>query len=135
MKKSADMNKIVEQHTNRMLVATVISFALLLVLLFVHKSQMRGLYVETRIATLVLSIIFAVVAVAILVYAILKKKNFLYEYVAVAFVMAFCFYGIHGVKFVNAKHMKYGTSILVAAYFVGSYIYHTYFPKLLARKK
>jgi hypothetical protein len=134
MKKANDMKMIMEQHTNRMLVATVISFVLLIVLLFVHKFQMRGLYIETRMATLVLSIVFAVLGIGILVYTILKKKNFLYEYVVVAFVMAFCFYGIHGVKFVNAKHMKYGTSILVAAYFIGSYIYHTYFPKFLARK-
>lgn len=132
---SKNVKNLSEQHTNRLLVSTVISFALLLILLFVHKAQMRGLYLETRTATFVMSIIFAVIGVALILFAIWKKKNYIFEYAAVALVIAFCFYGIHGVRLLNAQHMKYGTGILVALYLIGSFIYHTYAPKFIAKKK
>ena len=131
---SKNVKNLSEQHTNRLLVSTVISFALLLILLFVHNSQMRGLYLETRTITFVMSIIFAIAGVALVVFAIWKKKNYIFEYAAVSLVVAFCFYGIHGVRFVNAQHMKYGTGILVALYLVGSFIYHTYAPKFVGKK-
>lgn len=134
MSKNLDVKNLSEQHTNRLLVSTVISFALLLILLFVHKAQMNGFYLETRAATFVMSVIFLVVGIALAAFAIWKKKNYIFEYAFVSLVVAFCFYGIHGVRFLNAQHMKYGTGVLVAVYLVGSFIYHTYAPKFIKKK-
>ena len=134
-KKVSGFDKINDAHVNRMLISTVVSFALLLILLFVHQSQMRGLYLETRTATFVMSIIFLCIGAVLLCVAFFAKKGFIYEYAVVALVMAFCFYGIHGVRFLNAQKMKYATSILVGVYFAGSFIYHTYAPKYIRKKK
>lgn len=131
--KNNEIVKIQEAHTNRLLISTGISFLILIGLLLVNKAQNSGYYVETRNATLAVAIIFAVAAVAVAVRFIIKKEKYLIEYLAFTAVMAFCFYCIHGVGFVNARMMKYVTGVLVALYFIGSYIYHTLAPKYLKK--
>jgi len=131
--KNSELVKITEKHTNRLLISTCISFVVLIALLLINKAQNSGFYIESRIAALTISIIFLAISVAVAVVCIVKKKLHLIEYIAFALVMSFCFYGVHGVGFVNAKIMKYITGIVDAAYLVGAYLYHTFAPKLLKK--
>lgn len=133
--KNIDFKKLKETHTNRLLVSVAISFGLLIVLLMVHMAQLGWHYMEARAATFVISILFAVGAVVLIAVCIKTKKRFLAEYIGLSVVMAFCFYCVHGVRFVRADIMKYATGLLTVVYLVGTYFYHTFAPKLAERKK
>ena len=130
----AELRKLSDTHTNRLLVSVGISFALMIVLIAVHMAQLNWRYMEASKATLVLSWVFGAGAVVIAAVCAIKKKLYLIEYAGLAVVMAFCFYCVHGVSFVRADLMKYGTGVLVVGYLVGTYLFHTFYPKYVAKK-
>lgn len=117
-----------ETHTNRLLVSAAVSLTLLVILTLVHRGQYSN-PLFTMNATLVFSVLLAVVAVALACVCFIKDKKYLVEYIALFAVMAFCFYCVHGVGFVGAKLMKYVTAALLGVYFVLTFIYHTFAPK------
>lgn len=128
--KNAEAKKIREIHTNRLLASVSISLSLLLILLFVHRGQgYSHSILQTQTAVMVLSVAFAITAVLMAIYAVIKKKNHLFEYIAVFVVMAFCFYCLYGVGFITIKLAKYITAAILVAYLVISFIYHTIAPK------
>lgn len=130
--KNIEVNKIKAAHTNRLLISTAVSLTLLIALLLINKGQSYSQTIlGTQAAVMVLCIISAVAAVVLTVIAVMKKKTCLIEYIALAVVMAFCFYCLHGVGFVTIKLMKYITAILLVAYLVISFAYHTIAQKLV----
>ncbi len=127
-------NKLKETHTNRLLVSAGVALALLVALMIVHKGQYSN-PLFTMNGTLVFSILLGLGAVALGIISYMKKKSFLYEYAGLLLVMAFCFYCVHGVAFVNAKLMKYITAAVIGGYFVLSFAYHTAAPYMIKKKK
>lgn len=126
-------NKIKEMHTNRLLISAGVALSLIVALMIVHRGQYTNPLL-TMNSTLVFSILLGIGAVAVGVISYIKKKCFLAEYAGLLLVMAFCFYCVHGVGFVNAKLMKYVTAAVIGAYFVLSFAYHTAAPYFMKKK-
>jgi len=132
--KNTEIKKITTAHTNRLLISTTVSLSLLLILMFINRGQSYSQTIlQTQNAVMVLSVISIVAAVVMAVVAVVSKKKFLVEYIALAVVMAFCFFCIHGVSFVTIKLMKYITAAILVAYLVASFAYHTIVPKMLKK--
>ncbi len=130
--KNIEANKIKAAHTNRLLISTAVSLTLLIALLLINKGQSYSQTIlGTQAAVMALCVISAIAAVVLAVVAIMKKKTCLIEYIALAVVMTFCFYCLHGVGFVTIKLMKYITAILLVAYLVISFVYHSIAQKLV----
>lgn len=129
--KNIEAKKIREAHTNRLLISVTVSLLLLLILLLVHKGQgYSHTILQTQAAVLILAIASAVIGVVVAVIGAIKNKKHLFEYAAIAIVMALCFYCLHGVGFITIKLAKYITVTIVVAYLVISFIYHTVVSKI-----
>ncbi len=132
--KNTEIKKISASHTNRLLISTTVSLSLLLILMLINRGQSYSQTIlQTQNAVMVLSVISIVAAVVMAIVAVAAKKKFLVEYIALAVVMAFCFFCIHGVSFVTIKLMKYITAAILVAYLVASFAYHTVVPKMLKK--
>ena len=106
----------------------------MVILLLINRGQSYSQTIlQTQNAVMVLSVISIVAAVVMAAIVVVTKKKFLLEYIALAVVMAFCFFCIHGVGFVTIKLMKYITAALLIVYLVASFAYHTIVPKMLKK--
>ena len=132
--KNTEIKKITAAHTNRLLISTAVSLSLLLILMLINRGQSYSQTIlQTQNAVMVLSVLSIAAAVVMSIVAVVSKKKFLVEYIALAVVMAFCFFCIHGVNFVTIKLMKYITAAILVAYLVASFAYHTIVPKMLKK--
>lgn len=130
--KKPEVNKIITSHTNRLLASTSVSLTFLIALLLIHRGQSySSTILATQAMVMVLCVVCAAAAVVMAVMAITKKKTCLVEYIILAVAMAFCLYCLHGVGFVTIKVMKYVTAIVLVAYLVVTFAYHTIASKLV----
>ncbi|MBR2477075.1 MAG: hypothetical protein IKB50_02950 [Clostridia bacterium] len=138
--KKADIKKIEDMHTNRLLVATAVSFVLIVALIIIYKVWTGGGYIEARNIKLAVSIAALVSMVVNLVVMFWKKKWHLVEFAGLSAVMAVLFYGMYGSRiFVNlgltSQIMETVTYWAVGFYLAGTIIFHSVAPKIIAKKK
>ena len=138
--KKANMKKIEDMHTNRLLVSTAISFVLIVALMIIHKIWARGGYIEATNVKLALSIVALVSMVILLAVMFWKKKWYLAEFAGLSAVMAVLFYGMYGsglfVKLgLTSQKMEILTYWVVGIYLAGTIIFHSVAPKIIAKKK
>ena len=132
--------KIEDMHTNRLLVATAISFVLIVALIVIYKVWTNGSYIEARNIKLGASIAALVSTVILVAVMIWKKKWYLAEFAGLSAVMAVLFYGMYGTRFfvnlgLTSQIMEIGTYWVVGIYLAGTIIFHTVAPKIIAKKK
>lgn len=114
MKQNRKVSKA-QMHSNRMLVATLITGISLLVQLFIHQGLTNtGTILVAMNAAHALSYLLLAAAVLLAVLAVVKDRGF-WEYACFAAVMAVGYYIIHGVPVVqmgrftlfNSRHWEY----------------------------
>ncbi len=120
-------------HTNRLLAATIIAIASLLLQLMIHNGLTNtGTILIALKASLVLSFLFLAAAVFFLVVSIIKDRSYL-EYTIFAALLAVGYYIIHGVPVVhvgnwtlfNSRHWEYIVLGFNLLYLVVSLVYHS----------
>lgn len=90
-----------ELHSNRMLVATLITGISLLVQLFIHQGLTHtGTILIAMNAAHVLAYLLLAAAVLLGALAIVKNRSF-WEYAVLALALAVGYYVVHGVRVIN----------------------------------
>lgn len=129
--KKAEIRKIEDMHTNRLLMSITLSFLIIVVLMVIHRVWTAGNYMSAIKIKLAVSNISFAVMIVLLAVMIWKKKWYLVEYVCLFAVMSLLFYGMHGTKYVNAQKTEKFTYWAIGAYIVGTIVFHSVAPKII----
>jgi len=124
-------NILEETHSNVMLLSTAVSMILLTFIFFVYTRFFSQPDAIIPLYNTLLVLSFVSFGIAVLFSLISKFKNVCFaEYSMLASVMSVMFFTMRGVPFISSKYAAILTIAIIVAYWVISFVYHSFWHKI-----